>query len=331
MRVSASDGFDREDAMRPAQRMTAMATSSPNFVQTYPWKVSIVRSLLFENDSMRIGLFEANPTSDRSGDVESQTWNAVVLPFAGVFSKHDAPGRHVIGTPSHAVFIDAGTPYRISFPGAIGDRAIVLHFDDALDPMVSIGAAPSEVLRSNTLLPANTMIRRNLLRRCLGDPARDPLEIETIGLELLGECLHARCGAAEPLRPAVSLRRSRAVERVKEAVAVAPAEAWNIAALAKIAHLSPFHLCHVFREFDGTSIYDYVLRERLAQALNIVLDGGADITTIALDAGFSSHSHFTARFRRFFGCTPTALRRTASAARIDDFRKIMTAPAAGQA
>jgi AraC-like DNA-binding protein len=75
----------------------------------------------------------------------------------------------------------------------------------------------------------------------------------------------------------------------------------------------------------GTSIYDYVLQERLAQTLDSVLDGGDDLTAIALDAGFASHSHFTARFRRFFGCTPTALRRTATAEDIAELRKIMTA------
>ena len=68
-----------------------------------------------------------------------------------------------------------------------------------------------------------------------------------------------------------------------------------------------------------------MLHERLAQALDAVLDGGDDLTSIALDAGFASHSHFTARFRGFFGCTPAALRRAATAAEIAELRKIVTA------
>jgi AraC-like DNA-binding protein len=75
----------------------------------------------------------------------------------------------------------------------------------------------------------------------------------------------------------------------------------------------------------GTSIYDYVLHERLAYALDAVLDCGDDLTSIALDAGFASHSHFTARFRGFFGCTPTALRRNVTARHVTEIRKIMTA------
>ena len=109
------------------------------------------------------------------------------------------------------------------------------------------------------------------------------------------------------------------------AVALAPSRKWNVAKLADIANLSPFHLCHVFRDHVGTSIHDYVLHERLAHALDAVLDCGDDLTAIALDAGFASHSHFTARFRSFFGCTPAALRRVATAAHIAELRKIVTA------
>jgi AraC-like DNA-binding protein len=112
---------------------------------------------------------------------------------------------------------------------------------------------------------------------------------------------------------------------VKEAVAAAPADKWSVARLAKVAGLSPFYLCHVFREMVGTSIYDYVLRERLAHSLGAVLDGGDNLTAIALDAGFASHSHFTARFREFFGVTPTALKRAATAGHLAELRKIMTA------
>jgi AraC-like DNA-binding protein len=114
-----------------------------------------------------------------------------------------------------------------------------------------------------------------------------------------------------PQRRSALARNRRAVERVKEAVASAPANRWTVATLADVANLSPFHLAHVFRQLVGTSLYDYVLHERLAQTIDAVLDGG-DLTVIALDAGFASHSHFTAHFRRFFGRTPTMLRRSRS-------------------
>jgi len=286
--------------------------------------VKISRKTLFESQTLQIGLFQARGVSDACGDVERQDRNAVVLPLAGVFAKHDAPGRQVIGTPSHAVFVAADTAYRISYPGGIGDRALVLRFGEELAPE-QVDRRGDASLASNGLLPAPAMMLRNLLGARLAQGESDDFEIETIGLDLLNVSFDAMRKEKPGVRPSAQTRRMRAMERVKEAIAVAPAHKWSVARLARLANLSPFHLCHVFRQVAGTSIYDYVLQERLAQALDAVLDGDDDLTAIALDAGFASHSHFTARFRGFFGCTPAALRRTATAAHLAELRKIMTA------
>ena len=286
--------------------------------------MDVIRCTLFEGDTLGIGVFAARPTSDACGEVERQCSHVVVLPVSGLFSRHDAPGRHVTGTPSHAVLVTADTPYRISYPGAIGDRALTLRFDHAVahDRLDCHGNADAA---SHGLLPARAMMLRNLLWTRLESAEADAFEAEALGLDLLDMSLTSMRTGDAPTRRSAQLRWRRALERVKEAVAAAPSESWSVAKLANIANLSPFHLCHVFRQMVGTSIYDYVLQERLAQSLDPVLDGGDDLTAIALDAGFASHSHFTARFRRFFGCTPTALRRAASAARVGELCKIVTA------
>jgi AraC family transcriptional regulator len=285
--------------------------------------LDVRRRTLFESGTLHISLFESRPVSDACGEVERQSLNAIVLPLAGLFAKHEAPGRHVTGTPSNAIYLAPDTPYRISYPGAIGDRAITLRFDEALAPE-RVMSRVGEGLASQGLLPARAMMLRNLLWARLDKGEADAFEAEALGLDLLDLSLRSVQPGKAPARPASQARRSRALERVKEAVAVAPADKWNVARLAGVANLSPFHLCHVFREMVGTSIYGYVLHERLARTLDAVLDGG-DLTLIALDAGFASHSHFTARFRRFFGCTPAALRRAATAAEIAELRKIVTA------
>jgi AraC-like DNA-binding protein len=46
---------------------------------------------------------------------------------------------------------------------------------------------------------------------------------------------------------------------------------------------------------------------RLSRAL-VELPHANDLTTLAFDLGFSSHSHFTVSFRRAFGCTPSEFR-----------------------
>ena len=284
--------------------------------------MEIIRKVLFAGETLQIGLFHAQPASDACGDVERQSSHALVLPVSGVFAKHDAPGRYVIGTPSHAILFVADAPYRIGYPGAIGDRALVLRFGEVL--AADLRRASKESLAAHGLLSPAAMLLRNLLWLRLQTTGVDKLESETLGLDLLSMSLSSMRADGLPRRRSAFARRRRAVERVKEAVAIAPGERWNVARLAKVAHLSPFHLCHVFRQMVGTSIYDYVLYERLAYTLDAVLDG-CDLTAIALDAGFASHSHYTARFRRVFGCTPTALRRAGPVEQVRELRKIMTA------
>jgi hypothetical protein len=120
--------------------------------------MNVTRRTLFESKTLQIDWFEARDVSERCSEVERQNRNVFVLPFNGLFSKHDAPGRYVIGTPSHAVFIAADTPYRLGYPGAIGDRALILRFDDALAPD-DLGRHGGEAPASSGLLPAEAMMR----------------------------------------------------------------------------------------------------------------------------------------------------------------------------
>lgn len=287
--------------------------------------MDVIRRTLFESGTVRITRFEARPVSSSCGDIERQASNVVVLPVSGVFARHDAPGRHVTGTPSHAVLVAADVPYRVSFPGAIGDRALTLTFGHALAPDLLDRRGGIGATASHGLLSAGAMVLRNLLWIRLARGEAGEFEAEALGLDLLGMSLGSMRASHAPARRATELRRMRALERVKEAVASAPAKGWNVAKLADVAGSSPFHLCRVFRQVTGASVYDYVVQERLASTLDAVLDGGEDLTAIALEAGFASHSHFTARFRKFFDCTPTALRRLATAGRVAELRKIVTA------
>jgi hypothetical protein len=202
--------------------------------------VEITRRTLFESETLHIGVAEARPVSEACGEVERQSSNVMVLPFSGVFSKHDAPGRHVVVTPSHAVFIAADTPYRIGFPGAIGDRALTLRFSESLAPDQLSTRGGGAALASNGLLSANAMILRNLLWARLERRDADEFEVEALGLDLLDMSFRSmRTGDRPHRRPALA-RRARALERVKEAVALAPGDKWNVAKLAQIANLSPF-------------------------------------------------------------------------------------------
>ena len=284
--------------------------------------VHVRRKTFFQSPYLYIGAFEVRPTTDECGEVEEQDRHVVVLPVAGLFARHDRPGHHVVGTPSHAVFVSRGKPYRLSFPGMVGDRALILRFDEDMLPSLLDVRRRERWRASHGLLPPQAMLLRNWLWKAASSGAIDPLEAEAASLEVLASSL----GSMADLDPPDSheVRRERAVGRVKEAVSSAPAEAWNVAALARIAHMSPFHFCRVFKNVTGISVGCYILHERLSVSLHPIL-AGVDLTTVALDSGFASHSHFTFRFRAVFGCTPTDFRRSATTGHFAELRKIMTA------
>lgn len=83
----------------------------------------------------------------------------------------------------------------------------------------------------------------------------------------------------------------------------------TIADLAKQVELSEYHFAHMFKQSMHISPHQYVLQQRLKRAHDLVLHSSQDLIEIALSCGFSSASHFSARFKQYFGYTPSHLRK----------------------
>jgi AraC-like DNA-binding protein len=84
--------------------------------------------------------------------------------------------------------------------------------------------------------------------------------------------------------------------------------------LADVGHalgISPVYVTEVFRRVEGVPFYQFTLRKRLERAIRLLPGYQADLSALALELDFASHSHFTTAFRRAFGCTPAAFRERA--------------------
>ena len=77
--------------------------------------------------------------------------------------------------------------------------------------------------------------------------------------------------------------------------------------LSRTLGVSPFALCRAFRQATGGTLHQHLTRLRLAAALEQLPHYRERLTDLALDLGFSSHSHFTCAFRGYFGRAPSAL------------------------
>jgi AraC-like DNA-binding protein len=71
------------------------------------------------------------------------------------------------------------------------------------------------------------------------------------------------------------------------------------------------HFCTQFRREVGMTPAAYHLQLRLEAARGALRQPGYDVTTVALQYGFSSSQHFSTQFRRAFGVTPRSWRQAA--------------------
>lgn len=84
----------------------------------------------------------------------------------------------------------------------------------------------------------------------------------------------------------------------------------GLEALAKVAHLSPFHMHRIFKGLVGEGVAEHVRRLRLERAATCLKFGADSVLAIALEAGFESHEAFTRAFTAHFGQAPSRFRRS---------------------
>lgn len=83
----------------------------------------------------------------------------------------------------------------------------------------------------------------------------------------------------------------------------------SLAELGHLVGLSPSHFARKFRQSTGLSLERFVNRRRLRMALGQLRDADLPLAQVALDLGFSSHSHFSRLFSGLTGMTPAKYRR----------------------
>lgn len=134
----------------------------------------------------------------------------------------------------------------------------------------------------------------------------------SIGLHM---CLAYAPGSHAP-RPTTGPSLSAATARhLREFIHDRLRERITLGELATQAGMTTHHLLVAFRKAFGNTPAQYVIQQRLRCAMRQLVGTSKDITAIALDSGFSSHSHLTASFSRYLGKPPSAFRKAAAQTR----------------
>jgi AraC-like DNA-binding protein len=102
----------------------------------------------------------------------------------------------------------------------------------------------------------------------------------------------------------------RTLQRVRDHIEAHLAVHIELEALADIAGLSLWHFARAFKQSVGMPPHHYLMRRRLERAQELLTESNLSLAQIAVQTGFDDHSHFSRRYRQFFGVMPNRFRRS---------------------
>jgi AraC family transcriptional regulator len=236
----------------------------------------------------------------------------LVFPYRGVYMRHVGSDQSVADA-NHVLFFNAGEGYQVSHPVTGGDDSLVLAVSQPLlrelAPTALAARGDAFKFRGQSLrIDPRTQALVALLKHSLRNGSIEPLEAESLALTLVCRSL----GPRTTRQTGATHARQRLVDRAKVLLAGDLTRRWSLAEIAAEIGGSAVYLTQAFQQVEGVPLYRYHLRLRLARALDLVAEC-EDMSALALDLGFSSHSHFAAAFKQTYGRSPTAFRQSASA------------------
>ncbi|HKB01088.1 MAG TPA: AraC family transcriptional regulator [Gemmataceae bacterium] len=278
---------------------------------------------LYQSPLIRIREYVCRACQSGPGAEEYSDSNNIVLMRHGAFCKHFGR-RRTTADVNQAVFFAKGSTYRISHPADCGDRGTIFVVSPRVLTDIVRELEPAVDDRPDRPFPFVTgpcdtgafWRHRQLVQRMeIAD--REPLEsiwADVTALQLVADVLLAafrRCGLPRKRRRRdTEDDHADRVEAAKTYLAGRLGERVTLDEVAGAVHASPYHFARVFQERAGVPVHRYLTRLRLRAALDRLIGGADDLTALALDLGFSSHSHFTDAFRSEFGRPPSAVRRS---------------------
>jgi len=253
------------------------------------------------------------------GSEEPNPTHSIALVRRGVFRRTEG-GRTLIADPNHILFFNAAQTYRFSHPIPGGDDCTILTIATPLAMELVSRHAPGDAERpekpfclGHGLSSLRTAHLHYELLSLLRLPASD-LDIEDLVAELTDEAVlaayatHERRTENETLSPVARRRRGDLVEAAKLAINRQIDSPPSLPTLARALGCSPFHLSRSFHATAGLSLRRYLGRLRASIAAHHLARGAPDLTELALELGYTDHSHFTNAFRYEWGVPPSHFR-----------------------
>ncbi|HLK65362.1 MAG TPA: AraC family transcriptional regulator [Bryobacteraceae bacterium] len=263
-------------------------------------------TVVYESPLVRIGAFRCHGAYPGFRDTGPAQNDCFVFPRTAVQIEHeDAPP--FVANPNTVTFYNRSQCYQRQGISEHGDRCdwfgvrrdLAREAVRTVDPKVE--DTPFRWHRGPSD-PRTYLLQRRLFDAVANDEAPNPVVVEETVLLLLDRVI----GGAIHAPPDVKKRAL--VHEVECLLATRFNEHLGLIQIAAHAGVSPYHLCRTFREVTGFAIHAYLRQLRIRHGLERVCETSNPLDRIAVDLGFTHHSHFTHAFRRDFEITPSALR-----------------------
>lgn len=276
---------------------------------------------MFQSGGFEVGAFRCRPEHPdfhhAGGPIGDH--HVFVFPRTRVFIRPEG-GEAFAADPNVVALYNPGQGFRRGRIDPSGDLCEWFAVDNeiafeavrALDPTVE--DRPRRCFRfSHALSDARTYLaQRELFEALAGEGGRDPLAVQERILLLLDHVVRSVYGGRRSgLRARAEAAGGGGLDAARRACQVLAArfrDPISLGEVAQTAGLSRYRLCRLFRQATGTTMHAYREQLRLRCALDSLACPSVDLTALALDLGYSSHSHFTWSFRRAFGAPPSQVR-----------------------
>jgi AraC family transcriptional regulator len=98
------------------------------------------------------------------------------------------------------------------------------------------------------------------------------------------------------------------LRKVTELVDAKIGDGLNLDEMAQSVGLSAAHFSQMFRKSTGESPHQFVLRQKIEHAMEMLRTAEGRILDVAIACGFKTQQHFARVFRRICGASPTEYR-----------------------
>ena len=227
--------------------------------------------------------------------------SSVALVLSGSFVVRDRHGTSLLSEGSY-LLVNAGHCFACSHRHGEGDRCLSFRFEPELFERIAHDAGHRAGFAHNRLPPLRPLAPLTARARLA---MRQPELMEEVAVELAAVALGL---SANENRPAFPSPHQGRMSEVLRYMAAQSSEEHTVAALARMAKLSPYHFLRSFKSVTGVTPHQWLLRARLRAAAEKLAITRAPVTDIAFDVGFDDLSNFTRTFRAEFGASPRQYR-----------------------